>query len=92
MNSATVTAIEELRDLKVVALKRKYRELFGEDSRSSNKQYLSRRVAWRLQARVEGDLSERARRGPLRSPMMRTFAHVRPRASRPRMLPRIHLG
>jgi len=62
MNSATVTAIEELRDLKVVALKKKYRELFGEDSRSSNKQYLSRRVAWRLQARVEGDLSERARR------------------------------
>jgi len=62
MNSAMVTAIEELRDLKVVALKRKYRELFGEDSRSSNRLYLFRRVAWRLQARVEGDLSERARR------------------------------
>ncbi len=45
----------------MVELKKKYRELFGEDSKSSNKQFLFRRIAWRLQARVEGDLSERAR-------------------------------
>jgi hypothetical protein len=29
---------------------------------SSNKQFLFHRIAWRLQANVEGDLSERARR------------------------------
>jgi Protein of unknown function (DUF2924) len=35
---------------------------FWEESKSSNKQFLFRRIAWRLQAKVEGDLSERARR------------------------------
>ena len=34
----------------------------GEESESSNKQFLFRRIAWRLQAQVEGDLTERARR------------------------------
>jgi DUF2924 family protein len=42
-------------------LKKRYRELFGEESKSSNKQFLFRRIAWRLQANAEGDLSERAR-------------------------------
>jgi hypothetical protein len=53
--------IEKLRQMKVGALRIKYRELFGEESRSSNKQSLFRRIAWRLQARVDGDLSERVR-------------------------------
>src|SRR4051794_27612378 len=35
--------------------------LFGEESRSSNRAYLFRRIAWRLQALSEGDLSTRAR-------------------------------
>jgi len=62
MDLAVVRAIDELRDFKVIALQRKYLELFGEETRSSNKQFLFRRIAWRLQADVEGDLSERARR------------------------------
>ena len=53
--------IEDLRQMKVGALRTKYREVFGEESRSSNRQFLFRRIAWRLQANVEGDLSERAR-------------------------------
>jgi hypothetical protein len=61
MDSGVVAAIGELQGLRVVELKKRYRELFGEDSKSSNKQFLFRRVAWRLQARVEGDLTERAR-------------------------------
>ena len=40
----------------------KYQELFGEPPRSRHKLYLVRRIAWRLQALAEGDLSERARR------------------------------
>jgi hypothetical protein len=40
----------------------KFRELFGEESKSSNKQFLFRRIAWRMQANAEGELSERARR------------------------------
>jgi hypothetical protein len=55
-------AIAELNCLNVSALKARYRVLFCEDSRSSNKQFLVRRIAWRLQAQAEGDLSERARR------------------------------
>lgn len=44
-------------------LKARYADLFGEQTRSSNRDYLVRRIAWRLQARAEGDLSERAREG-----------------------------
>jgi len=55
-------AIDKLQDLKIPALKKRYWELFGEESKSSNKQFLFRRIAWRLQANAEGGLSERARR------------------------------
>jgi hypothetical protein len=57
-----VVAIEDLQNIKIPELKKRYRELFGEESKSSNKQFLFRRIAWRLQANAEGDLSERARR------------------------------
>jgi hypothetical protein len=62
MDPILIAAIEELQDLKVAALKTRYQDLFGEASKSSNKQFLFRRIAWRLQANGEGDLSERARR------------------------------
>ena len=62
MNPAVIAAIEQLRGLTVAALKTRFRELFGEESKSSNKQFLFRRIAWRMQANAEGDLSERARR------------------------------
>ncbi len=42
-------------------LKARYAQVFGEKARSSNKPWLIRRIAWRLQANREGDLSERAR-------------------------------
>ena len=54
-------AIEELGRLNVAVLRRRYHEVFGEESRSSNKEFLFRRIAWRLQANAEGGLSERAR-------------------------------
>ena len=62
MDAAVIAAIEELRALNVGALKKRYQELLGSESKSSNKQFLFRRIAWRLQANSEGDLSERARR------------------------------
>jgi Protein of unknown function (DUF2924) len=61
MNTSLEVQIEELRKLPAIALQAKYLELFGEESRSGNRQFLFRRVAWRLQALAEGDLSERAR-------------------------------
>jgi hypothetical protein len=62
VDPSTIRAIEDLRRLNVAALKLRYRQIFGEESRSSNKQFLFRRIAWQLQAKSEGDLSERARR------------------------------
>jgi len=62
VDPTVVAAVDDLRGLTVAALKSKYRELTGEDSKSSNKQFLFRRVAWQLQAQAEGGLSERARR------------------------------
>src|ERR1019366_531939 len=65
MDAAVLREIENLRRLSVGGLREKYREVFGEDSRSHHKDFLFRRVAWRLQAVAEGGLSERARRRAL---------------------------
>ena len=62
MAPAVLSAIDELRSSKVIVLRKKYQEVFGQESKSSNKKFLFRRVAWRLQADAEGGLSERARR------------------------------
>ena len=48
--------------LGVHELRGKYAELFGEPTTTGNKTWLVRRIAWRLQALSQGDLSERARR------------------------------
>jgi hypothetical protein len=62
MDPGIIAVIDELPQLKVAALQKRYLELFGEESKSSNKQFLLRRICWRLQADAEGDLSQRARR------------------------------
>ena len=40
----------------------RYAELHGQPCRTRHRAYLIRKIAWRLQANAEGDLSERARR------------------------------
>ncbi|MCK6483052.1 MAG: DUF2924 domain-containing protein [Phycisphaerae bacterium] len=55
-------AVTALARMTVTQLRHRYGEVFGEPSRSFNKQHLVKRIAWRLQAIHEGDLSERARR------------------------------
>jgi hypothetical protein len=57
--------IDELSRMTVSQLRQKYLEAFGEESRSNHKQFLFRRIAWRIQALAEGGLSERARRRAL---------------------------
>ncbi|WP_417849379.1 DUF2924 domain-containing protein [Thalassoglobus sp.] len=42
-------------------LKEKYEEVFDEQCRSNHRQWLIKRIIWRIQANQEGDLSERAR-------------------------------
>jgi hypothetical protein len=61
MNDELRKEIERLRRETNQELKSRYRDLFGEESRSSNHAHLFRRIAWRLQALSEGDLSQRAR-------------------------------
>src|SRR5438445_13452358 len=57
--------IEQLRAATVTELRAKYFDLFGQPSRSNHKQFLFRRVAWRLQALAYGELSEQARQQAL---------------------------
>lgn len=60
--SDTLTArIEALHGMTPAALREVYREVFGEASRSNNRAWLVRRIAWRMQAQAEGGLSERAK-------------------------------
>src|SRR4051794_5689539 len=42
-------------------LRDKYAEVFGEPTNGCNKAWLVKRIAWRIQANAEGDLSERAK-------------------------------
>ncbi len=66
MEAASVwIEIEQLRGATVRELRVKYFDLFGEPSRSNHKQFLFRRVAWRLQALAYGELSEYARQQAL---------------------------
>ena len=43
-------------------LKDKYLDVFGGETRSNHKEFLFRRIAWRIEANAEGGLSERDRR------------------------------
>ncbi len=54
MDTVIIAALDKLQQLNIPALKKRYRELFGEESKSSNKQFLYRRIAYRLQANAEG--------------------------------------
>ena len=54
--------VANMERLSVGALCERYREVFGEDTKARNKQWLIKRIAWKLQANEEGDISERARK------------------------------
>lgn len=54
--------VAALQQMSTGQLCERYAELFGELTRTRHRTYLVRKIAWKLQALVEGDLSERARR------------------------------
>jgi hypothetical protein len=62
MWTKTYQEVQALSGMTFRELKEKYLEIFGEETRSHNKEFLRKRIAWRLQALAEGDLSERARK------------------------------
>lgn len=51
-----------LQKMTTAQLCERYAEISGEQVRSRHRAYLIRKIAWRVQALAEGDLSERARR------------------------------
>src|ERR1700681_4964386 len=53
--------MESLRRASLAELRKKYQEVFQEETRCTHREHLFRRIAWRLQALAEGDLSQRAR-------------------------------
>jgi hypothetical protein len=53
--------VAAMKRMTVGELRAKYAEVFGEATNARHKEWLVRRIAWRMQALAEGDLSERAR-------------------------------
>jgi hypothetical protein len=53
--------LARLERMPIRELKDTYAEVFREQTRSGNRQWLIKRVIWRMQANEYGDLSERAR-------------------------------
>jgi hypothetical protein len=62
MDNAVLMEIEKLRRASLASLREKFREVFQEEARTRHREHLFRRIAWRLQALAEGDLTERARK------------------------------
>lgn len=61
MPESTLTQINRLRQMSVAELHARYVEVFGEESRSRNRDYLWKRIAWRIQELAEGGLSDRVK-------------------------------
>ena len=62
----------------------KHVELFGERPRTKNRIWLIKRIAWRIQALAEGDLSDRARQ---RAAELANDADIRTTPPKPRPVP-----
>ena len=54
--------VAALQRLTIGQLRQRFAQVFGEATLASNRTWLVKRIAWRMQALAEGDLSERARR------------------------------
>jgi hypothetical protein len=57
--AAEIAALDEMA---TGELAERYQKLHGRPCRTRHRAYLIRKIAWRIQANAEGDLSERARR------------------------------
>ena len=62
MRTTMAARIAALQDMTLADLRESYHEVFGEETRSRHKDFLRKRIAWRLQANALGGLSARARR------------------------------
>lgn len=62
MSDTIQRQLDDLGRMTTGDLVRRYEELHGHPCRTRHRAYLIRKIAWRMQANAEGDLSERARR------------------------------
>jgi len=58
--SPIASQLVELQSLPFKDLRHRWQEVFGEPAKSNNKDYLRRRIAYRIQELAEGGLSEEA--------------------------------
>jgi len=72
-----IARIAALRRLTVGELREEYLKAFGEETKSRNKDWLFRQIAWQIQALAEGGLSERAKH---RAAELARESDVRPRS------------
>ncbi|XZE33756.1 DUF2924 domain-containing protein [Pirellulaceae bacterium SH501] len=70
--------------MSVGELRKKYCEVFKEPTNARNKVWLIKRIAWRMQANIEGDLSERARRRAMEIANDADIRMMPPRERKPR--------
>jgi hypothetical protein len=77
-NTALLDEIDGLRALPVAELRGRYLALFGEETTSRNKDYLFKRIAYRMQEKKYGGLTPRAR---ARAELLAEDAPIRRRLS-----------
>ncbi len=53
--------LKALQGMSAAHLRTQYRELFGEETTSHNREFLFKRIAWRLQEQAFGGLSQRTK-------------------------------
>ena len=62
MDMNVTKELSALRKMTAPQLRERYFDVFGDATRARNKDFLIKRIIWRMQAMAEGDLSQRARR------------------------------
>jgi hypothetical protein len=80
MNINVERELALLRRMSVGDLQSRYAEIFGEPTNGRHKDWLVKRIIWRMQSLAEGDLSERARR---RAEALANDADLRSRPPKP---------
>jgi hypothetical protein len=72
-----------LQRMTVGQLREKFEETWGETTNTRNKQWLVKRIAWKMQANIEGDISQRARRRAAELARGTDIRTTAPKASKP---------
>jgi hypothetical protein len=71
-----------MKQMSIGELRKQYCNVFKESTNARNKVWLIKRIAWRMQANIEGDLSERARRRAMEIANDADIRMMPPRASK----------